>query len=105
MQPLLILSPLPGIPENTRVTLQFHPILGPPEGRNYVATFCLLCWGSPRTLQFRCNFANFRGPRESTGHTATLILSPLLGIPANIGVTLQVQPLLAPLEGRGCALI
>ena len=34
----LILSPFLGTPENTGVTQQFHPLLGPREGRGHAAT-------------------------------------------------------------------
>ena len=33
----LVLSPFLGTPENTRVTQQFRPLLGPREGRGYAA--------------------------------------------------------------------
>ena len=47
MQPLWILSPLLGTPENAGVTYQFRPLVGPREGRGEVATFDFIPSGDP----------------------------------------------------------
>ena len=62
-QPLLILSPLLGTPENAGVMQPFRPLLGPREGRGETATF---------------DFVPFLGdPRKCRGYVALLGISPM----------------------------
>ena len=133
----LISSPLLWIPENVGVTLQFHPLFGPPRKQGLCSHFalCPLCWGSPRTPRLRCNCSHFWGLQEGRGYISSLDFGsfvgdlheprgcvairatfgplrrhgshshfdffPFVGDPPNVGVTLQLHPLLGPQESRG----
>ena len=62
-QPLLILSPLLGTPENVGATYQFHPFVAPQEGRGEATTSDFVPFvGYPRECRGYAQFRPLVGP-------------------------------------------
>ena len=88
-QPLLILSPCLGIPENAGVTYQFRPLFSSHEGKGEAATsdFVLL-FGDPREPRGYIAPVPSLGPPEKARVRQPLVIaSPFWGTPTNAGVT------------------